>query len=308
VEAKELEGVGAEIVSPQVKSAEEIMRFGAGAQGIICSWAQITSDIIAELQECRVIVRYGIGVDNVDLAAATEAGIMVCNVPDYCIDEVSDHTVTLLLALSRKLSFLNNEVKNGRWSFNGAKPVARLRGQTVGLVAFGRIAQLVTEKLRPFGVKVIVYDPYIKLETALTHGVEAVSFEELITHSDFVSIHCPLTEETQGLFNASVFLKMKPTSYLINTARGPIVNEGDLITALDKGLIAGAGLDTLCVEPPESSNPLFQFEQVIITPHSAWYTEEAVIELRQKAARQVRLVLEGQRPDYLANPKVLTKL
>jgi D-3-phosphoglycerate dehydrogenase len=243
-------------------------------------------------------------VDNVDLAAATSAGIVVTRVPDYCIDEVSDHTLALLLALARKIPFANAQVHAGRWEMPAVVPIHRLRGLVLGLAGFGKIPQLVAPKAKSFGLRVVAHDPYVPAEIFTRAGVEAVDFAQLLKISDFVSVHTPLLPETRGLFGADAFRQMKPTAYLINTARGPIVDELALARALNAGQLAGAALDVMAQEPPVNS-PLVGRANVILTPHTSFYSEESLVDLQVKAAEEVTRVLTGQAPRNPVNPEVL---
>jgi len=219
------------------------MPVARNADAVLVTYAKITAEMISQMTRCRIIARFGIGVDNVDIPAATKAGIVVTRVPDYCIDEVSDHTMALLLALARKIAFANSRAHAGHWEMPAVVPIYRLRGSVLGLVGFGRIPQLVAPKAKAFGLKVISYDPFVSQETMNRAGVEKVEFSELVSVSDHISIHAPLLPETDHLFNASIFCKMKPTAYLINTARGPIVDEQALAQALGKNILNGGELD-----------------------------------------------------------------
>jgi D-3-phosphoglycerate dehydrogenase / 2-oxoglutarate reductase len=243
-------------------------------------------------------------VDNVDIPAATGKGIVVTRVPDYCLDEVSDHAMALLLAVVRKIPFLSARAHSGTWEMKAAVPIHRLRGTTLGLVAFGQIPQLMAPKAKSFGMRVVTYDPYVPQEVLTKAGVERVEFDELVKISDYISIHTPLMPATHHLFNADVFKRMKPTSYVINTARGPIIDEAALAEALDKKEIAGAALDVMEKEPTTSS-PLFGRANVIITPHSSFYSEESLVDLQTKAAEEVVRVLTGQAPKNPVNPEAL---
>lgn len=274
------------------------------ADAVLVTYAKVTADMIGQMTRCRIIARFGIGVDNVDIPAATKAGIVVTRVPDYCIDEVSDHTMALLLALARKIPSANSRAHAGRWEMPAVVPIYRLRGSVLGLVGFGRIPQLVAPKAKAFGLKVISYDPLVCQETMNCAGVEKVDFSELVSVSDHISIHAPLVPETNHLFNASVFCRMKPTAYLINTARGPIVDEQALAQALDRGHLAGAALDVLSHEPP-SASPLFGRDNVILTPHMSFYSVESLIDLQSKAAEEVVRVLSGEVPLNPLNPEAL---
>jgi D-3-phosphoglycerate dehydrogenase len=290
-------------VAPE-PTPEAIVRVAADADALLVTYARITSDMIARMTRCRIISRFGIGVDNVDIPAATRAGIVVTKVPDYCVDEVSDHAMALLLGLARKIPLANTQVHAGRWEMPAVVPIHRLRGSVLGLAGFGRIPQLVAPKAQGFGLRVVAFDPYVSAEVFARAGVEQVDFAELLRVSDYISIHTPLVPETQGLFNAEAFRRMKPTAYIINTARGAIVDELALAEALEAGRLAGAALDVMPKEPPVSS-PLFGRANVIITPHTSFYSEESLVELQTKAAQEVVAVLTGQPPRNPVNPDVL---
>ena len=299
-----LSTIGADVQLAAQPTSEEILKIAAGADALLVTYAKITADMIGQMNRCRIISRFGIGVDNVDLAAATSKGIVVTKVPDYCIDEVSDHAMALLLTLARKIVQSNAHVHAGRWEMKAVVPIHRLRGGVLGLAGFGRIPQLVAPKAKAFGLKVIAYDPFIPPEVFAREGVERVEFPQLLSQSDFVSIHTPLLPETRGLFNADAFRQMKPTAYIINTARGPIVDEAALARALDAGQLAGAALDVMPTEPP-SGSPLIGRADVVITPHTSFYSEESLVELQRKAAQEVASVLTGKAPKNPVNPEAL---
>jgi len=300
-----LSRVGATLDLAAEPTPEAILRLGRDADAILVTYAKITGDMIRQLTRCRVISRFGIGVDNVDIPEATKKGIVVTKVPDYCIDEVSDHTMALLLASVRKIPFINGQVHGGTWKMPNVVPIHRLRGSVLGLVGFGRIPQLVAPKAKAFGMKVVAYDPYIPGDVFARAGVESVDFPTLLRTSDYVSIHSPLVPETRSLFNADAFRQMKRTAYLVNTARGPIVDEAALAAALDASQIAGAALDVMAQEPPAADSPLFGRDNVILTPHTSFYSEESLVELQTKAAQEVVAVLTGQAPRNAVNPEVL---
>jgi D-3-phosphoglycerate dehydrogenase len=299
-----LSKIGGELRLAEGPTPESILQVARHADAVLVTYAKISADMIRQLTRCRIIARFGIGVDNVDIAAATDAGIVVTRVPDYCIDEVSDHTLALLLALVRKIPFANSHTHAGRWKMSAVVPIHRLRGRVLGLVGFGRIPQLVAPKAKAFGLEVVTYDPYVQKEITTAAGVDRVEFGELLKVSDYVSVHAPLMPETQGLFNAEAFRKMKPSAYLINTARGAIVDEAALAHALDAGQLAGAALDVLSQEPPAAS-PLLGRDNVILTPHMSFYSVESLIELQTKAAEEVARVLTGQAPRNPVNPEAL---
>ena len=299
-----LSKIGAELRVAAAATSEAILQVAADADATLVTYAKITAGMIDKMTRCKIISRFGIGVDNVDIAAATQARIVVTRVPDYCIDEVSDHAIALLLALVRKIPFANSRAHAGHWEMAAVAPIHRLRGRILGLVGFGRIPRLVTPKAQAFGLKVLTYDPYVSQQAASEANVAKVDFAELVKTSDYISIHTPLIPETSRLFNSEVFAQMKPTSYLINTARGPIVDEEALARALDAGQLAGAALDVLSQEPP-SNSPLFGRDNVILTPHTSFYSVESLVELQIKAAEEVVRVLSGQMPRNPVNPEAL---
>jgi D-3-phosphoglycerate dehydrogenase len=299
-----LSAIGAELKLAADSSPESVMKVAADADAVLVTYAKIDADMIRQMKKVRIISRFGIGVDNVDLDAATQKGIVVTKVPDYCIDEVSDHAMALLLTAVRKIPLANDQVHAGIWKMPNVVPIHRLRSSVLGLVGFGRIPQLVAPKARSFGMRVVAFDPYVPADVFKNLGVEKVEFADLLKLSDYVSIHSPLTPETKGLFNADAFGKMKKGSYVVNTARGPIVDEAALAAAIDSGHIAGAALDVLTNEPPTGS-PLVGKRNVIITPHTSFYSEESLVELQTKASQEVANVLTGKPPRNPVNPDVL---
>jgi D-3-phosphoglycerate dehydrogenase len=290
-------------LAPQA-TPESIVATAKDADGLLVTYAKITADMIDQMKKVRIISRFGIGVDNVDLEAATRDGIVVTKVPDYCLDEVSDHAVALLLSLIRKIPSSNARTHSARWEMPAVVPIHRLRGTVLGLVGFGRIPQLVAPKAQSFGIKVIANDPFIPAAIMEKAGVRPVEFQELLKTSDYISIHSPLLPETRHLFSTEVFKQMKPGAYLVNTARGPIVDEAALAAALDAKQIAGAALDVMEQEPPVNS-PLFGRDNVILTPHTSFYSVESLEELQTKAAEEVVRVLSGQPPRNPVNPEAL---
>jgi D-3-phosphoglycerate dehydrogenase len=299
-----LSRIGADLRLAERPTPDSIVHVARDADALLVTYAKITADMIRQMARCRIIARFGIGVDNVDISAASDARIVVTRVPDYCIDEVSDHTLALLLALVRKIPFANSRAQAGRWEMSAVVPVHRLRGTVLGLVGFGRIPQSIVPKAKAFGLKVVTCDPYVSEDVTTAASVDRVDFAELLKVSDCVSIHTPLMPETLGLFNADVFRQMKPTAYLINTARGPIVDEAALAHALDAGQLAGAALDVLSHEPP-SASPLLGRDNVILTPHMSFYSVESLIELQTKAAEEVVRVLTGHAPRSPVNSQAL---
>ena len=305
-EQRVLAPLGVELRPAQCKSEEEIIELAQGADGVLNCYAKMTARVIEKLSRCKIIARYGIGVDNVDLGAATRAGIVVTNVPDYCIDEVSDHALALLLSLARRVVSADSAVKAGAWDVVAHAGIRRLRGQTLGLVGFGKIASAVAAKAQTFGLRVLACDPYLDSKAMARHGVESVDFDGLLAESDAISIHVPLSPETRNLIGASELARMKPTAFLINTSRGGIVDELALATALKESRLGGAALDVLAVEPPPLDHPLRKLPNVILTPHLAFYSRESVIELQTKAAEEVARALKGEPPRSPVNPEVFT--
>jgi D-3-phosphoglycerate dehydrogenase / 2-oxoglutarate reductase len=296
--------VGAELLLAKAVTPEAILKVATTADAVLTTYAKVTAEMIQKMTRCRIISRFGIGVDNVDIATATSQGIVVTKVPDYCIDEVSDHAMALLLAIVRKIPFSNSMVQAGRWEMPAVVPIHRLRGRVLGLAGFGRIPQLVAPKAKVFGLRVVASDPYVPPSVFANAGVEQVTFEELVRISDYISLHCPLTPETHHLFGADVFSRMKPGCYLVNPGRGPLVDEAALARALDQGQLAGAALDVIENEPPVGS-PVLGRNNVILTPHTAFYSEESLLELQTKAAEEVVRVLRGEAPRNPVNPEVL---
>lgn len=285
----------------QCKDEDKLCQIVEDADVVVVQFAPITRKVIESMKHCRLIVRYAIGVDNIDIPAATERGIWVANVPDYGIDEVSTHAIALLLAASRKLIPLANSVKEGEWNYTPVKPVFRLCGKTLGLVGFGRIPMMVAEKMAGFGLKIQCFDPYVSADKMREKGVEQVDLDMLLRTSDFISLHCPLTDSTKHMINREAFAKMKPTAVLINTARGPVVEEAALIEALQQGKIFAAGIDVVEKEPIDVNNPLLHMDNVIVTPHTAWYSEDAIRTLQRSVAEEAYRVLTGQAPKNAVN-------
>ncbi|HET9902574.1 MAG TPA: C-terminal binding protein [Xanthobacteraceae bacterium] len=293
-----LQRIDAELRLAKSGSESDILEVARDADGLMVCYAQITPAVIAGLTRCKVIARTGLGVDNIDLPSAKAKGITVTYVPDYCLQEVSDHTVALLLSLVRKIPLSNRLVQAGRWEMPAVVPIHRLEGRTLGLIGFGNIPRAVTPKAQAFGLKVITSDPYVAREHLERLGVENVSLDALYARADFVSVHAPLTPETRGLVNADAFAKMKPGVMIVNTARGPLIDQKALVAALDSGKVAGAALDVLEQEPPPKDLPLAGRDNVILTPHTAFYSVEALQELQTKAATDVAKVLSGEKPVY----------
>jgi D-3-phosphoglycerate dehydrogenase / 2-oxoglutarate reductase len=279
-------------------AAEDILAVARDADAVLVTYAKLPGELLRQLPRCKAIGRFGLGVDNIDIKAAAELGITVTYVPDYCMHEVSDHAMALLLALARKIPRSNALVQAGRWEMPAVVPIHRLAGRVLGLVGFGNIPRALAPKAKAFGLRVVTHDPYVSPAALAAAGVEGVSFEQLLAISDFVSIHAPLMPATRGLFNAEVLGKMKPGAFLINTARGPLLDEDALVAALDTGHLGGAALDVVAVEPLPKDSKLIGRDNVILTPHTAFYSVEALNELQTKCAADVARVLSGEKPVY----------
>ena len=295
---KALEEANAEVVQAPSSSEEDIIKAAENADAILVTYAKLNENILRSLKNCKAIGRFGIGVDNIDLKVAGELGISVNYVPDYCLDEVSDQAMAMIISMARKIPQSNKLVQSGRWEMPAVVPMYRLRGKTVGLIGFGNIPRLMTPKAQAFGFDVIAADPYAPKELFEKYGVDSVSMDELYERSDFISVHAPLLPETKGLVNKEAFKKMKDTAIIVNTARGPLINEQDLIEALDNNEIGGAGLDVVENEPLPKDSPLIGRDNVILAPHTAFYSVEALEELQSKAASDVARVLNGEEPVY----------
>lgn len=302
IERKILNEIKPEFILAQCKIEDEVIEAAKDADGIINQYAPITRRVIESLKRCKVIARYGVGVDNIDVEAATEYGIIVANVPDYCVDEVSSHAMALILACARGITLLDRKIRDKKWDFTFAKPLFRTQNQTLGLFGLGRIAKMLVQKASGFGFKIIAYDPYV---SKIDGGIRLVEFSHLLSNSDFISIHSPLTNKTRYSFGENELKKMKKTAYLINTARGPIVDEKALYKALKNKWIAGAALDVMEKEPPDWQNSLLKLDNLIITPHISFYSEESYIELKTKAAESVLSVLKGELPRAMVNSQVI---
>jgi D-3-phosphoglycerate dehydrogenase len=267
------------------------------------NWAKVPEQVIAACSNCRIVSRLGIGLDNIDVAYCTKRSIPVTNIPDYCLIEVAEHALALLLALSRKVAFYHYETQNGRYQLQSGPKLRRIEGQTLGIVGLGNIGRKLAEKAIGIGLKVIATSRSRKHSLP---GVEFVEMDDLLRRSDYVSLHTPLTPELKHSFNAAQFAKMKPTAYLINTARGGLIDAKALVPALDAGQLAGAALDVQDPEPPDLSQPPYNDPRVIVTPHAAFVSEESLANLRSRVAKQVATRLTGGVPENVVNPQVLS--
>jgi D-3-phosphoglycerate dehydrogenase len=303
-EKEEFGRMGAELILAQVQEEKDLIRACREADGLLNQYALLTRRVLENLPKCKVVSRYGVGVDSVDLRAATDLGIIVANVPDYCIDEVANQTLSMILTLVRKTAFFDQKVKSGHWDFRLGFPIYRTKGKTLGLIGCGKIGLEVAKRISNFDVKVIAFDPYIEKAPG---GIELKDFDTVLKESDFISIHCPLNDSTHHLIGEREFGKMDKKPIVINTSRGPIIDEKALIQALEQGLISGAGLDVLEKEPPDSKNPLLKMDNVILSPHIGFYSEESISELKRRTAKNVSDVLLGKWPSSVVNREVKGK-
>jgi D-3-phosphoglycerate dehydrogenase len=301
-------GLTLEPVWLDARDADRVLEHAADADALVMSWVPMTREVIGQLQRCRVIARFGIGVDMIDLDAATERGILVCNTATYCLDEVSNHAMGLLLMLNRGLLQDVDALRSGGWFRSTSVPPRRLTGQRLGLVGLGNIGRLVAHKARAFGLEVVAYDPYLRGRETQMDGTQLVDLDELLACADFVSVHCPLNASTHHLLGERELALMKPTAFLINTARGPIVDEMALVAALGERRLAGAGLDVFETEPLPLDHPLRQLDNAILTPHSASWSVESSAECRRVAVEHVVTVLRGGVPSDVVNRAVLDRV
>jgi D-3-phosphoglycerate dehydrogenase len=304
VERDVLEPLGVELIEPDGDDANMIA-LGPQLDAVMTCWRRVPPELLENAPNCRMVSRYGIGLDNIPVGRATELGMIVTNVPDFCLDEVSDHAMALLLSAARGIVSFANQTAGGTWAPAGGGELRRLRGKTLGIVGFGNIGRTLAPKARAFGLEVLVYTPSLT-PGPLSDGVTAAeSLDELLAASDFVSLHAPVNDETRGMIGEAQLRRMQPTAWLINTSRGALVDEAALVRALDEGWIGGAALDVLASEPPAADHPLLGRQNAIITPHVAFASAEAVVELRRRAAEHVACVLRGKRPPHIVNPAVL---
>lgn len=311
IETEILHSAGAEVVALQAKSEEDLFAAARDCTAMMNQYARIGSETISRMEKCKVIARYGVGVDIVDVQSATERGILVTNVQNYCTEEVADHAIALWLTLARKLPEYDRATHAGTWQWQSGQPVHRLRGRTMGVVSLGKIGQAIVTRAQAFGVNVIAYDPFVPTEVTAKLNVELVSKPDLIARSDYILMQAPMTPETHHFLSDAEFTAMKPGAILVNTGRGPTVDNKALFRALSEGHLAAAGLDDPEEEPSKranwtpSDNPLFTLPNVLVTPHSAYYSEESIRTARITAATQVAKVLTGRKPDYTVNAEAL---
>ena len=296
-ETKVLSEIGAEIAVSSAATAEDAADLLRDADAVICNLFPMTAELIKSLEKCRVISRYGVGFDNVDTAAAAERGIPVCNVPDYAREDVADHSLALLLGCVRKIAYKDRMIRAGRWNLHNDQPCYRMAGKVIGIVGFGNIGRTFCRKISGFGFgRILVDDPSKAVREIEDAGAVKVDFATLLAGSDYISIHCPLNAETENMFDDSAFTAMKDGVIIINTARGAIVNEDALIRALQSGKVSGAGLDVFTEDPLPADSLLRRLDNVLLSDHAGWYSEESITELKTRAAFNVLEVLKGGKP------------
>jgi len=295
IEERELEKIGARLIVGKCRTEDDVIQLARDADGIMYDYAPITRRVIESLTRCKIIVRYGVGLDKIDLEAAKERRVMVSYLPGWCTDEVSDHAVGLILACTRNLLKLDRFIRSGQWEAYGKIDIRGIQNKTIGLLGFGAIAQQVAKKMMGFDVSLIAYDPHVPSDSIRDKGVEPVDLHTLLRESDVVSIHVPHNPETHHLIGRGELRAMKKTALLINTSRGGVVDEAALVEALKNGWIAGAGLDVLEQEPPDPASPLLGLDNVILTPHVACYSETSIDRMHLLAAQEVVRALKGEK-------------
>ncbi len=305
-EREELAAAGdVQLVLAECETEADVAEACRDADAVLTRMAPVGADAIQKMEKCRVISRYGVGVDNVDVPAATRRGIVVANMRNYCNEEVSDHALALLMSCVRRTASRDKQIRAGMWDIGWKEPIYRIAGKVFGLVGYGGIPRTLHRKLSGFNLaEVLVFDPFVPAGDVEEAGAKSVSLDELLARSDFISVHPPLSAETRHMISAEQFGKMKPTAVLVNTSRGPVVDPDALYEALKSGRIMSAGIDVYEPEPPEKGCPLFELPNVVLTDHAAWYSQESQLELQRGAARNVALVLTGKPPLFCVNPEV----
>ncbi len=294
---------------------EQLIEHCHDADALLVPGAHFTREVIDRLEHCRALVRYGVGYDTIDVPAASDHNLVVVNIPDFCLPEVANHALALLLDCAKKITRQDKWMRTGAWGDRASgyrapflSPMGPIHGETVGLVGFGQIAREFHRRLVPLDMRVIAYDPYVPAERAAALGVEMLSLEDVMRQSDYLSIHTPLLPDTRHMINAEMIALMKPTAYLINTSRGPVVDEPALIAALQSGAIAGAGLDVFETEPLPKDSPLMQMENVVLVPHTASYADETFAIMHRRVGEEAARALRGQMPNTPVNPQIRPRL
>ncbi|MBN1672349.1 MAG: C-terminal binding protein [Kiritimatiellae bacterium] len=301
-----LHGIGADVVLERSDDPATIARLGADIDALIVNLAPITAKTIGAMTRCRCISRYGVGVDNVDVEAATARKIAVLHVRNYCNDDVSEHALALLLSCARKTALLDRHVRKGEWNVPGKTPIYRVAGKVLGLVGSGAIGRTLVKKASGLGLSdVLVYDPYLSAADVEKLGARKVELPDLLAEADYISVHAPLTDQTRHLIGKAELKAMKRSAILVNTSRGPLVDTEALADALEQGEIAAAGIDVFEQEPAPKDCRLFALENAVLTDHAGWYSEESQRDLQRSAARNVALLLSGEPPLYCVNPEAL---
>jgi D-3-phosphoglycerate dehydrogenase len=308
VERQIIEAAGGEFIDADHLPLSKALELCREAEGVLFRRIAMTGEMIRQFRRCKAIVRYGVGTDNVDVNAATEAKIIVGHVPNYCVDEVSTHAIALMLACARKVVATHKRMEEGSWDVHRDDPVYRLAGKTVGILGLGTIGQAVARKLGGWGMELLANDPFVEEERAREFGVELVGLETLLQRAHFVMLHVPLLAETRHLINSKTLAAMQPGAILVNTARGPVADGRALLAALESGHIAAAGLDVFEEEPLPADSPLRGHPRVVVTDHMAWYSEESQEELQRTAAEEMARICAGGLPKSLANPEVIERL
>jgi D-3-phosphoglycerate dehydrogenase len=305
IERSILHEAKAELVVAEKTDAASLAKLAADCDAIMTNWAKVPESVIAASPKCKIISRLGIGLDNIDVAAATQRRIVVTNVPDYCVVEVAEHALALLLTMARKTGFYHHESKSGRYNLQSGPELRRIEGQTLGIIGLGNIGTRLAEKAVALRMHVLTTGRSRKTHQQLPAGVTWCEFDDLLSRSDYISLHLPLTPETRHMIGEAQFARMKPSAYLINTARGGVIDHQSLARALEKGHLAGAALDVQDAEPPDLSQPPYNDPRVIVTPHAAFVSLESLENLRSRTARQVATRLTGGVPESVVNPSVL---
>ncbi len=301
-EKKVLESIGAELIIANCVTGQEVIEACKDADGILVDLVPIPAEVIEQLKRCKVISRYGVGYDNLDVATCTKKGIYLTNVPDYCAEEVSDQALALLMACARKVARRDAQVRAGQWNIGNADPIYRITGKIFTFLGFGMIGRCLYRKIQGFGFsRILIYDPFIDAETIRSMGAEKVDWKEALNDADFISVHMPLNDKTRGIIDSTAFRMMKPTAIIVNTSRGPVIDENALINALTNGQINSAGLDVYTKEPLDKVSPLMKIENCVLTDHVGWYSEEAMSELKRKAAENIKDVLLTGKTKYPVN-------